>query len=1380
MSIKKNNNPFENLSALSREINDSKIEGVAGNKQYEGASEAGKEKIKKDIANNIESWKELVNNAIKAIKKENPAGLRKRIKFIKSRLDAVGEGIFYTKNVGETIRMARDVYSDEKAEEIIKLYVKGEEKILKVAEKRYEKRTKNLKHKLKNQQNSGRDSNNKKKGNKGDNGNGESNDDGENSEKSDHNLQLLKLRIVASGNRFANKRRDKIHEMKIKTLEGLKESKDYYEQRIVDFEEDFEGNVNKKGQEMSKLSRLIEDIHKRDLDAQYIDSLKNSYLQSLREILEAVNEEIENKTIDPNYVGFSDEQEQDGSADMNGKNVKKVDSDDLANLAGHKGDNEKSQVDAKTDNSRTSEPKKKNKKENISAQDLEKLDQEIKKKLTVWQKSNLRSINSLDKKDKSVLSKYIADKKIEITSLQSDWGKNGSYKSFIKKIEAIDPDKAMKVKNQFIMGKVDVLFAAQKLYDDKYDESIEQAQGDENRDNERKESAQNEVEDLNKQSKEVEQEINEMPESEKKTLFENMADLGYQTQKFRSQKMGEMMSWMSKLTSKNKNLHDYFNEYSNIYKEDEAKAKQAIETKGKDFKAKGMGIAKGAGNTMKYGRVVYDALDSFSARGLNPLRNFTAGAMFLARSSEAVKRTVINSEAIKEKTRIEDVEEAMAEAERIFNINLDENGTTSLSKDDLENLYKEQLPKDILARIDRGGGIKGAGFIQRIFRRDADIYANRILKKINKVENNKKSEEEKKIEKEKIMQKYSALLKDLDVMITHEGVVDNWAYVSRVVEKTGKGVATLLVAESAYRLANGVYNMHIFDQAWDKGGEYIDKIHEIIEKSPVKNILAPVSGPESSPVTLDEAPVVSEDDSGEVLGPIASAFKEKLSDSYLGNAESSSAVKVPLMNRELKLNEVGVPVVDTTEKAPDASVNLADVHDQGGILQEPPEVSVSKEQLEQATIQSGRGANSIEGVFIKQLVNNPKGFGFQGDSDDVGAVRQWAGRQAHIIAMDNGYFDKDSGQGIRMKASSIDHNAYVLKNTNSGIGVDEYVNGEFRELHRPGADFENGNIDGNEYIHGSSNINQVNNFDQASEKVDIQQQTEAVKTSNITRPSAEPFTPESSKISNIERQEVVSKPANAEIIERSGGIHHLTTRERNELEYSRQKRFVGYGVDTNNLYKKGFEGYGIKIPPNDNMKSLGEQKDIFKSYESQFGITQDNLRNVGIDIRDGFSELENEKITYLIDHHGDLDKSVEVINIAEKLNVDYDSVQEYYYQLKDLEGNAVRQSGVLDILQGKTNYRQSMSKIFGMQAEQGSVQVNNKGDYIIKNFKPGFDIVAHISGGEMKFGVKGPLGNNWGANGRSLVFKPNATLTNKNIEKALTSINRLTKDREQK
>lgn len=95
-------------------------------------------------------------------------------------------------------------------------------------------------------------------------------------------------------------------------------------------------------------------------------------------------------------------------------------------------------------------------------------------------------------------------------------------------------------------------------------------------------------------------------------------------------------------------------------------------------------------------------------------------------------------------------------------------------------------------------------------------------------------------------------------------------------------------------------------------------------------------------------------------------------------------------------------------------------------------ITKEKEKVAMAVIKKGEG---IEHAFIRQLINSPNEFGYNG-SNNKKAVKKWAQTMAHQLAILAGYVSKD-GKEIRIRNANIA--AYVIQVENEKITIEEYM-----------------------------------------------------------------------------------------------------------------------------------------------------------------------------------------------------------------------------------------------------------------------------------------------------------------------------------------------------
>ena len=93
---------------------------------------------------------------------------------------------------------------------------------------------------------------------------------------------------------------------------------------------------------------------------------------------------------------------------------------------------------------------------------------------------------------------------------------------------------------------------------------------------------------------------------------------------------------------------------------------------------------------------------------------------------------------------------------------------------------------------------------------------------------------------------------------------------------------------------------------------------------------------------------------------------------------------------------------------------------------------------EQMRLGIAHKGNGVESALIRQFAANPVAYGFNGKQDDVKAIRQWAGRQAHLLAIKAGYYDWKFGAEIR--AVTPNKMAFVIqKDATGNLTVVEYA-----------------------------------------------------------------------------------------------------------------------------------------------------------------------------------------------------------------------------------------------------------------------------------------------------------------------------------------------------
>ncbi len=97
----------------------------------------------------------------------------------------------------------------------------------------------------------------------------------------------------------------------------------------------------------------------------------------------------------------------------------------------------------------------------------------------------------------------------------------------------------------------------------------------------------------------------------------------------------------------------------------------------------------------------------------------------------------------------------------------------------------------------------------------------------------------------------------------------------------------------------------------------------------------------------------------------------------------------------------------------------------------------SDAQMSLAIVHKGEG---VESALIRQFAANPTAYGFSGKQDDTKAIHQWAGRQAHLLAIKAGYYDWKFGAEVRVATPDKIKMAYFIQKDAAGnLTVVEYT-----------------------------------------------------------------------------------------------------------------------------------------------------------------------------------------------------------------------------------------------------------------------------------------------------------------------------------------------------
>ena len=311
-----------------------------------------------------------------------------------------------------------------------------------------------------------------------------------------------------------------------------------------------------------------------------------------------------------------------------------------------------------------------------------------------------------------------------------------------------------------------------------------------------------------KEEKEFEKTVEEMPEKERKGLFQGAVDISYTLQGWKNTSLSRLFKKAvgeKRMKEKGSSIYEsslgkrFLNAYSESYKE-------KAELSKKNRERERVGILKGsgsllgtAGSFIKLGRIVWDVGYA------NPLRHVMAASMFVAKNSEMLKEAQLKSDKVIEKTRIKDAEEAALEAWAIHEkAEAAKSEGKDISKEDLEKEYQKILTSDLGKRLKKRN--KKDGFILSKIAQDFGGFLinskiKGIDKKISKIEQNEKlSPNNKKERIERYLERQKKNLNDYDRMVSTVGTIDLLSYTGRMIERTGKAVSVAMIADTFYRL----------------------------------------------------------------------------------------------------------------------------------------------------------------------------------------------------------------------------------------------------------------------------------------------------------------------------------------------------------------------------------------------------------------------------------------------------------------------------------------------------------------------------------------------------------------------------------------------------
>ncbi len=216
-----------------------------------------------------------------------------------------------------------------------------------------------------------------------------------------------------------------------------------------------------------------------------------------------------------------------------------------------------------------------------------------------------------------------------------------------------------------------------------------------------------------------------------------------------------------------------------------------------------------SGNLLKYGRIATDAA-GWTATSV--YRSAILGSMMAASGFDAAKEARLKNEEVIDKTRVQDMDKAADEAWAIHQSAMQKKEMgEEVSAEDIQKTYEENIPKDILKRLSENPQpMTGTGILQRVFQKHVEWSASKMNNKFEKIdEDTGLSAEEKEKRKGAILGRFgrSRMLKDFDRLVTQQGTVDALGMSARYAEKGSKAVVYAVMADSIYKLWDGVSEM---------------------------------------------------------------------------------------------------------------------------------------------------------------------------------------------------------------------------------------------------------------------------------------------------------------------------------------------------------------------------------------------------------------------------------------------------------------------------------------------------------------------------------------------------------------------------------------------
>lgn len=496
----------------------------------------------------------------------------------------------------------------------------------------------------------------------------------------------------------------------------------------------------------------------------------------------------------------------------------------------------------------------------------------------------------------------------------------------------------------------------------------------------------------------IQKAVEQLPPEDQKSILRGLLGIGFKVEKLKNNVLADATGFFARTNpDQDKYTTRFMKELSDSFKRDAKNADKRARDMAKgegNWKTNLMSPALLAGNIYKYGRIITDITGKTASL---PFRYVTMIGMGISRLSEAGKEAHLKTEAVSEKTRIKNSEDAADEAWSIYKKTIAIMGG-EISGEELQNIYVSKLPQDLLRRLQQPA--TASNFIQKFVKWDIQKAIERLDKNIKKIEQNKKytteQKEKKKLELLNGIQWKNAL-RDYDRMITEFGTVDEIATSAIYMKAVGRGLVGGALA--------GAIEVSL-PKIWEN-------ISHAISKSDVYETLASAGTSDSVKITPDSlsVPDIQTDITPAEVPETATPGSESMQPAIFEQQPAPPVTPEP------------APTTPTTN-TPSPAVN--------------PDAIVHK----------GQGITHAFAAQIKADHDLAERLGFTGDFNNKKDIANFTKE----LAIKTGYMDE---QGLEVRVAEADKVAYEIKMENGRIVVDEKtVDGQVLETHREGDMFE--------------------------------------------------------------------------------------------------------------------------------------------------------------------------------------------------------------------------------------------------------------------------------------------------------------------------------------